>query len=130
MGALWLLAAGTGGKFHKSTVRTGPLTRSRIRLFSAASFKSLGTLSYHRESVAALAFANPQHAAGLLPAPSAPPSDTIELERGAEGESASDDSDEEDTSLVPRERWLASGGKDRRIALWGLMDFGRGSAAP
>lgn len=24
---------------------------------------------------------------------------------------------------VPRHRWLASGGKDCRVALWALMDF-------
>lgn len=84
----------------------------RIRLFSAATFKPLGTLSYHRESVPALAFA--QSAGSKLLTETE--DDTIEL--GAES-----DSDDEEISTVPRDQWLASGGKDRRIALWGLKRF-------
>lgn len=78
----------------------------RIRLFSAATFKPLGSLKFHRESVQALAFARAD--AKLLTQ-----DDTIEL--GAES-----DSEDED---VPRDQWLASGGKDRRIALWALKRF-------
>lgn len=77
----------------------------RIRLFSAATFKPLGSLSFHRESVQALAFANA--GSKLLTE-----DDTIEL--------GADESDEEEES---RDQWLASGGKDRRIALWALKRF-------
>jgi len=88
----------------------------RIRLFSTATFKPLGTLAYHRDSVQALAFAQP-------PIPGGDDAESVAetLELGAE------DSEEEDgvelDGVPPRERWLASGGKDRRGALWGLMDF-------
>lgn len=81
----------------------------RIRLFSAATFKSLGSLSFHRESVQALAFARAD--AKLLTQ-----DDTIEL-------GGSDSEDDDDDGQVPRDQWLASGGKDRRIALWGLKKF-------
>lgn len=30
---------------------------------------------------------------------------------------------------APRERWLVSGGKDRRVAIWGLMDFAQAGQA-
>lgn len=108
----------------------------RIRLFSAATSKPLGTLVSHRETVHALAFAH------LAFSPSQPitladnetssaetetattettteyPESTVDLEDG-------DDSDADDDvdSIPPRERWLASGGKDGKVALWGLMDF-------
>lgn len=45
------------------------------------------------------------------------------MELGAEG-SEGEDEDELD-GVAPRCRWLASGGKDRRVALWGLKDFER-----
>lgn len=103
------------------------LTLGRIRLFSAATFKALGTLSYHRESVQALAFAQPAAAATLLlEGSSGDDSETVEL--GAESDSDDDDGGAGDAA-APRDRWLASGGKDRRIALWALMDFGAGAGA-
>lgn len=43
------------------------------------------------------------------------------LEIGAD-ESEEEEGDDLGTA-PPRHRWLASGGKDRRVALWGLMDF-------
>ena len=86
-----------------------------IRLFSAASLKPLGTLSFHRETVHSLAFgkrAPPHEASSLEDAAS-----TLEI-----GEDSDDEADGSDDS-VPKERWLASGGKDKRIALWVLKDF-------
>ena len=38
------------------------------------------------------------------------------------GDGEDDESDEEEAG-VPRHRWLTSGGKDKRIALWALKDF-------
>lgn len=108
----------------------------RIRLFSAATSKPLGTLASHRETVHALAFAH------LAFSPSQPitladnetssaeketattettteyPESTVDLEDDDDG-----DVDDDVDSIPPRERWLASGGKDGKVALWGLMDF-------
>ncbi|CAD6563594.1 MAG: ASTRA complex subunit [Tremellales sp. Tagirdzhanova-0007] len=88
----------------------------RVRLFSAATFKPLGTLSYHRDTTHVLAFANPPMGIDYA---SESILETVEI--GAE-----DDEEEDEVELdgvPPRERWLASGGKDRRVALWGLRDF-------
>ncbi|KIR58390.1 WD-repeat protein [Cryptococcus bacillisporus CA1873] len=108
----------------------------KIRLFSAATSKPLGTLVSHRETVHALAFAH------LAFSPSQPitladnetssaetetattettteyPESTVDLEDGDDS-----DADNDVDSIPPRERWLASGGKDGKVALWGLMDF-------
>lgn len=83
------------------------LADSRIRLFSAATLKPLGTLAYHRESVQALAWGNVEHAP--------PPRDCT----AALGDS-DDESDDEETEAGDPQSWLASGAKDRRIALWSV----------
>ena len=88
-----------------------------IRLFSASSLKALGTLAYHRETVQALAFANLPLTASIE---SGDEASTLEL-----GDEDSDD-DESEGARAGRQRWLASGGKDRRIALWALKDFSAG----
>lgn len=114
-----------------------------IRLFSAQSLKSLGTLKYHREGVQTLAFAP-------APSTSSEPdrrdtASTIDLDFVSDSASAptslAEDSDSGsdtetegqggrqvarrgDRGEVPRGRWLVSGSKDRRLAIWGLMDFG------
>jgi hypothetical protein len=82
-----------------------------IRLFSVKSFKSLGTLAYHRDTCNTLAF---------------PFNETGDRR---EGEA---DSDDEEFGMSPvgrarkkAEGWLISGGKDRRIAIWQLKDFTR-----
>ena len=75
---------------------------TRVRLYSAKTFKSLGTLAYHKEGCNALAFA---YGAGDL--------------TSFEDEVDSLDRDE----LVVRSRWLATGGKTGRVAIWQLMDF-------
>lgn len=115
------------------------LTKFRIRLFSTATFKPLGTLSYHRESTHCLMFANPPVVSatsavqpvtddestdgGSVSAPE-PEASTIDLDQ-ADLESSGDDTEKDDDAGPPRSRWLASGGKDRRVAIWGLMDFGQ-----
>lgn len=79
-------------------------------------------LAYHRESVQALAFANARKS--ILPSIGAGP-ETINVGAASDGDD-SDDSDGSSKSLHgsgSRKRWLVSGGKDTRIALWGLMDF-------
>lgn len=92
----------------------------RIRLFSAGTGKPLGELSYHRESINILAFANASALKGFgVGAEGNEVESTIEI-----GEESSD-SEQEDESAESRERWLVSGGKDRRVALWSLMEFDR-----
>nr|ODN91015.1 WD-repeat protein [Cryptococcus depauperatus CBS 7855] len=81
----------------------------KIRLFSAATSKPLGSLSSHRETVHAIAFA---HHSPMPPVDVEDPESTIDL---------AEESDEEVENK--RERWMASGGKDGKVALWSLMDF-------
>ena len=87
-------------------------------MFSAASLKPLGALAYHRETVHVLAFAN-------LPVTDedgqAEVDSTIDIDN-EEVDSQDEDEDELD-GVPPRHRWLASGGKDKRISLWGLKAF-------
>lgn len=106
----------------------------KIRLFSAATSKPLGTLSSHRETVHALAFAHlpssPSHsissddtetsteAETATETTTEYPESTVDL-----GDDDDSDVDEEVDGIPPRERWLASGGKDGKVALWGLIDF-------
>lgn len=130
--------------------------RRRVRLFSASTCKPLGTLVAHRESVHCLAFAHPAirslaPSAGTFVRPSAGldgpttsstagsdadadadvEASTIDLDGASlhsdNNERDDDEEDEELDGAVPRSRWLASGGKDRRVYLWGLMDFARGA---
>lgn len=69
-----------------------------MRLYSLKSFKSLGTLDYHKGALQGLAFANP-----------------------CPDTTAADDDDAEERAR--RARWLASGGVDKPVVLWELMDF-------
>jgi hypothetical protein len=106
----------------------------RIRLVSAATFKPLGTLKFHRETVHTLAFASaPRPSAGTgydrsdaeTESVVDTEAETVEIGESS-GESDEDEVGDGDGGVPPRERWLASGGKDTRVALWGLIDFGRG----
>lgn len=91
----------------------------KVRLFSSATGKPLGELAYHRETVQALCFASKATDTDMAGSEQAGDQEsTIELGEG-------DSEDEEDVvdGVPPRDRWLVSGGKDRRVTLWGLMDF-------
>jgi ASTRA-associated protein 1 len=68
----------------------------RVRLYSAKTFKKLGTLAYHKEGCYTVAFAH-----GI----------------------SNSRSTEEDNEDEVNSTWLATGGKDGRIAIWQLMDF-------
>ncbi|KAJ3971907.1 WD40-repeat-containing domain protein [Lentinula raphanica] len=77
----------------------------KIRLYSTKSFKPLGTLNYHKESCQALCFAT---------------------STGADADSQEQEDDDEDIpddEKIQRGRWLVSGGKDKRIAIWKLISF-------
>ena len=116
-----------------------------IRLFSAQSLKSLGTLKYHREGVQTLAFASAPSTSTSSEPDGRDTASTIDLDFVSDSASAptnlAEDSDSGsetetegqggrqvarrgDRGEVPRGRWLVSGSKDRRLAIWGLMDFG------
>jgi WD40 repeat protein len=91
-----------------------------IRLFSSATGKPLGDLEYHRESIHVLAFAhNP-----ILDSSGTEVESTIEL-----GNEEDSDDDENGGGGAHRERWLVSGSKDRRVALWELIDFTKSTHA-
>lgn len=79
----------------------------RIRLYSAATLKPLGTLAYHRESVQALAWASTESAPRR--------GDVVGADNGD-----SDSDDEGEADAGDPGNWLASGAKDRRIALWNI----------
>ncbi|WVW85056.1 hypothetical protein I302_107092 [Kwoniella bestiolae CBS 10118] len=93
----------------------------KIRLFSAETFKPLGTLSSHRETVHTLCFPNPSDQSSQNGRELEDQS-TIDIE----DDSDSGGDEDENDSVSARERWLVSGGKDTRVALWGLMNFEKG----
>ncbi|KAI0303688.1 WD40 repeat-like protein [Multifurca ochricompacta] len=76
----------------------------RVRLFSTKSFKSLGTLIYHKTGVQALVFARACTRTHTRASPVA--DDEMSTEEKAD-----------------RSRWLISGGKDGRVVVWALMGF-------
>ena len=75
----------------------------RTRLYSTKSFKPLGTLKYHKDGCQALSFAT-----------------TVSANSGSEQEDDDDDNDK-----LKRCRWLVSGAKDKRVAIWELISFER-----
>lgn len=110
-------------------IPTACLSR-RIRIYSTKTFKSLGTLDYHKNGVQALTFARND------PSPSRPPKnhsgeDGVEPRAGTTSavvgeDGVGDDDDDEEfggTEIEARKRWLVAGGKDGRISVWELMDF-------
>ena len=118
-----------GGWDGRSVSYTRPWSRFvligfRIRLFSSTSLKPLGVLSFHRETVHCLAFTNTPP-----PTVTADDASTVELGLGTVDDDEKDEDGNEEEGLAenvpPRSRWLASGGKDKRVGLWGLKDFGR-----
>ncbi|WWD18782.1 hypothetical protein CI109_103237 [Kwoniella shandongensis] len=110
----------------------------KIRLFSAATTKPLGTLSTHRDTVHVVTFANSRPAPVLSIEGEGKDDDEISkeiastLEIGDGDDTINSDEEEEDEEMdgvPPKERWFASGGKDTKVALWGLMEFAAGSAS-
>lgn len=95
----------------------------RTRLYSAKTGKPLAVLSYHRQSLHALALASvlPRSTGGVE-------------DEGSDGESDSEsDSDGGDggvggTGRKAGRAWLAVGGKDERISLWEVYPEERGLA--
>ncbi|KDQ57356.1 hypothetical protein JAAARDRAFT_293291 [Jaapia argillacea MUCL 33604] len=78
----------------------------KIRLYSTKSFKALGTLNHHKSACQALAFARSK------------PREVPVADEDSEDEMSEEEKNE-------RSRWLASGGRDTRVAVWVLMNFSR-----
>jgi len=79
----------------------------KIRLYSTKSFKSLGTLRYHKIACQCIEFAR-----------------SLQVEENPDSEEI--DSDDEELSKeekIDRSRWLVAGGKDNRVSVWSLMNF-------
>jgi hypothetical protein len=72
-----------------------------IRLYGTKIFKTLGTLSYHKQGCYALAFSN----------------------QLAERNLTDDDEGLSAEEKAGRRLWLASGGKDSRVCIWPLSSF-------
>jgi len=97
----------------------------KIRLYSIKTFKSLGTLDYHKDGVQALAFAR-SSSAPSQPRPSQNGSGVAPGLVGEGGDNADDEDDEfSNSEIEARQRWLIAGGKDGRVSIWELMDFVR-----
>lgn len=86
----------------------------KIQLYSTKTFKSLGSLEYHKNSCQSVAFAH------LNPQGSLPEVRAIPLEADEESE---DDMGVEDKR--ERNLWLVAGGQDSRVSIWPLMSFGK-----
>jgi len=84
----------------------------QVRLYSTKSFKSLGTLVYHKDNCHALAFAS------TYMGRTTDPSDGL----------GGDEDDMTDEDKRQRGRWLIAAGKDNRVSIWGLMSFEKGTA--
>lgn len=81
-----------------------------IRLYSTRSLKSLGTLSFHRDTCHVVTFAQaPLDQAAITAAEN----------------SDSDDEEANERAQETRKKWLVSGGHDGRVAVWELMEFER-----
>ena len=117
-----------------------------MRLYSTKTFKGLGTLIYHKDTLQALSFARarPVAARERFPIDSANgggengarasaetsarrSDDEGDGEDNVVGDDCGDAEDEDDEmsgeEKARRSRWLVSGGKDGRVVVWALMDF-------
>ncbi|KAF9514936.1 hypothetical protein BS47DRAFT_1376400 [Hydnum rufescens UP504] len=96
----------------------------KVRLYSTKSFKTLGTLKYHGQSVYAVTFARGMH---TLRQPSQP---SLGSSDAADGPLTGTDNEEDDgweqEDSEKRCRWLVSAGKEGRVAFWLLDTFEKG----
>ena len=85
----------------------------RVRLYSTKTFKSLGSLAYHKKNCQSVAFSHSQPDRGSA---------------GAATDAETGEEEDEDMSEVEKEeraRWLVSGGQDSRVIVWSLMEFSK-----
>lgn len=75
-----------------------------IRLYSARTFKSLGTLRYHKTTCQVVIFAKSCQ------------NDRLRLES---------ETNSDDEMLTEKDCWLIGGGKDCRVSIWSLMKFSK-----
>lgn len=102
---------GTGSMYVFSSKDVCTQRTSRVRLYSTKSFKPLGTLRYHKSVCQCVEFAR----------------DTGNRASSGDEKIEGGDSDEEDEmsweEKAERNRWLVSGAKDNRVAIWSLISF-------
>ena len=112
------LSRGDGAHADPRLLSPIPSTRlHRTRLYSAKTGHSLAVLSYHRQSLHALALAP------VLPR-------NIHYDSNTDDSSDTDsDSEEEGAAKATQGKagraWLAVGGKDERVSLWEVYPLGR-----
>ncbi|EPQ52637.1 WD-40 repeat-containing protein [Gloeophyllum trabeum ATCC 11539] len=86
----------------------------KIRLYSTKTLKPLGTLTLHKNACQALAFARY----------TARPAEKHATPTGSE-DALGEDDDMTEEEREERTRWLVSGGRDCRVAIWPLMSFAK-----
>ncbi|KAF9048413.1 WD-40 repeat-containing protein [Panaeolus papilionaceus] len=92
----------------------------KIRLYSTKTFKSLGTLKYHKASIQCVAFPKLIGQVGEAGQRSGQASEGGDTD-------ALDDDDWSDDDVSERNRWLVGGSKDNRVSVWLLIDFSKSS---
>jgi hypothetical protein len=100
-------------------------------LYSAKTFKSLGTLAYHRQTVHAIAFPHLPRERGSSDCQdystvgTAEETSVIEIVEEDENSTEEEEDGQRNSRGMGKEamRWMVSAGKDRRLALWQLKDF-------
>lgn len=79
-----------------------------MRLFSTKNLKPLGTLEYHKGGCQAVVFANAL---------------ASETKEGTAGDESDEEEEMSREDMARRSRWLASAGRDGRVAIWALISF-------
>ncbi|KAG6815307.1 hypothetical protein H0H87_003107 [Tephrocybe sp. NHM501043] len=88
-----------------------------VRLYATRTLKPLGTLKYHKIGCQAVEFMRSL------------PIEALEHSSGGGQNDANEDSEDEEelgeVERAERARWLVAAGKDNRVSIWALMDFGK-----
>ncbi len=86
--------------------------RAGSRLYSTKTLKPLGTLKYHKTACQCLEFARRIPSTGVPE--EVPGREEVDEDDGEEMSAA---------EIEERERWLVTGSKDSRVAIWSLLSF-------
>lgn len=111
---------GWDGKFVEYSETSFHLLTSsshiRARLYSTKSFKALGALKYHKSAIHALEFAHDIVGDGQ---------EAGEHTGRPTGAEFQDDDELSSEEKLERSRWLLTGSKDNRVAIWPLITFSK-----